>query len=117
MVGLLAEGLHQAGKQGDCTFFATSSVPYHNHLCVKNTANNDDRRVFGGAKGGGGYVGPDNKVGKPNTGGGGMGCYGYTKYDTTCMFGDGTATTVETWGSDGGSGILFIVFDKCPCKE
>ena len=75
-----------------------------------------------GSKGGGGYYGGadnsgyrGNKVGKANTGGGGMGCSGGQFYGATCMF-DASGNT-ETWGADGGSGILFIVFDKCPCNQ
>ena len=71
-----------------------------------------------GAKGGGGYFGGGNKQGKPNTGGGGKGCYGGSNYGGTCEFKTiGGNVSTETWGSRGGSGVFFIVFDKCPCTQ
>ena len=70
----------------------------------------------GGAKGGGGYFGGGNKQGKPNTGGGGKGCFGESNYGGTCEF-ELVGGNIRTWGSRGGSGVFFIVFDKCPCTQ
>ena len=123
-VGLLVEGLQRERKLVT-VHFSTTLAPQHfypssnsDNLCVKiATYKKYNSRGLVGVTGGGGHLGIDNKVGKPNTGGGGMGCYGYQRYDTTCMFEHVTPTELETWGADGGSGIFFIVFDKCPCNQ
>ena len=84
-------------------------------------------------KGGGGsratYLEPDTysiKTGAENTGGGGMGCLGTLgsvpapkEAILTCHIAliPNQGGVFDAWGGNGGSGILFIVFDLCPCSN
>ena len=95
-------------------------------------------------KGGGGSKVPwgtdfSSKNGAENTGGGGVSCAGSDNAldrpklvaNRTCITGPapgkgpgptpppgpGSEGDFYTWGSNGGSGILFIVFDLCPCSN
>ncbi len=77
-------------------------------------------------RGGGGSFGPVNKNTVDGTGSGGFGCEGNTFEEkdvpAACNYQyvrstNSGAAVLNKWGGNGGSGIVFIVFETCPCNN